>query len=58
VSRAHGPIEPHQSDEREQAIAPPGLFVSVEHQSDCARFLLQVHDRIRLRREAELAGNR
>jgi hypothetical protein len=51
-------MEPRQADEREQAGAPPGLFVSVEHQSDCARFLEQVHDTIRRRREAEMSGHR
>jgi hypothetical protein len=51
-------MEPHQADEREQVCVPPGLFVSVEHQSDCARFLEQVHDTIRRRREAETTGSR
>ena len=57
MSRAHGTLEPHRPEPR-QAAAPPGSFVSAELQSDCARFLQQLHDTIRRRREAEASGYR
>ena len=37
---------------------PPGQFISDEHQSDCRRFLEEIKDVVRRRREAGLGRER
>ena len=38
----------------EQHVAPPGQFISDEHEADCSRFLEEVKEFIRHRSEAGL----
>ena len=38
--------------------APPGQFVSDEHEADCSRFLEEVKEFVRRRREAGLGRER
>ena len=57
MSRVYGPPEA-PPEQREQVAASPGSFVSAELQSDCARFLEQLHDTIKRRLEAEIASSR
>jgi hypothetical protein len=49
--------ESQSQPEREQQ-APPGQFVSDEHEADCSRFLEEVKEFIRRRSEAGLARGR
>lgn len=50
-----GPDDHERPQNAEQAqVAPPGHFLSAELQSDCARFLEDVHTLVR-RREQEAA---
>jgi hypothetical protein len=50
-----GPDDHERPQNAEQAqTAPPGHFLSAELQSDCARFLEDVHNLVR-RRELEAA---
>jgi hypothetical protein len=44
--------------EREGTQAPPGQFVSDEHEADCSRFLEEVKEFVRRRREAGLGRER
>jgi hypothetical protein len=44
-----------QSDPERERPAPPGQFVSDEHEADCSRFLEEVKEFIRHRSEAGLA---
>jgi hypothetical protein len=44
--------------EREGTQAPPGQFVSDEHEADCSRFLEEVKEFVRRRREAGLDRER
>ena len=46
---------PPQADDRE---APPGQFVSDEHEADCLRFLEDVKELARRRHEAGLGRER
>ena len=43
---------------REQQHAPPGQFVSEEHEADCSRFLEEVKAFIRRRSEAGISTGR
>ena len=49
--------ETQPEPEREQQ-APPGQFVSDEHEADCSRFLEEVKEYIRRRSEAGLGRGR
>jgi hypothetical protein len=49
--------EPQAEPEREHQ-APPGQFVSDEHEADCSRFLEEVKEFIRRRSEAGLGRGR
>ncbi len=49
--------EPQPDPNREQQ-APPGQFVSDEHEADCTRFLQEVKEFIRRRYEAGLGRER
>jgi hypothetical protein len=50
-----GPDDRERPQNAEQAqVCPPGHFLSAELQSDCARFLEDVHTLVR-RREQEVA---
>jgi hypothetical protein len=42
----------------EEMHAPPGQFVSDEHEADCHRFLEEVKEFVRRRREAGLGRER
>lgn len=42
----------------EQTQVPPGQFVSDEHEADCSRFLEEVKEFVRRRREAGLGRER
>ena len=48
-----GGSQPEQ--EREEQNAPPGQFVSDEHEADCSRFLEEVKEFVRRRNEAGLS---
>ena len=47
-----------QSETTREAAAPPGQFVSDEHEADCSRFLQEVQEFIRRRSEAGLGRER
>jgi hypothetical protein len=49
--RDAGEMQPEQEREHQ---APPGQFVSEEHERDCSRFLEEVKEFIRRRSEAGL----
>jgi hypothetical protein len=54
---------PRLKDDKTQAEAgrtqsPPGQFVSNEHEADCSRFLEEVKEFVRRRREAGLGRER
>jgi hypothetical protein len=42
----------------EQQAAPPGQFISDEHEADCSRFLEEVKEFVQRRREAGLGRER
>ena len=44
--------------EREPNHAPPGQFISDEHEADCSRFLEEVKEFVRRRHEAGLGRDR
>ena len=44
-----------QPDPKQDQPAPPGQFVSDEHEADCSRFLREVKELLRHRSEAGLA---
>jgi hypothetical protein len=44
--------------ELEASEAPPGQFVSDEHEADCSRFLEEVKEFVQRRREAGLGRDR
>jgi hypothetical protein len=44
--------------EAESEHAPPGQFISDEHEADCSRFLEEVKEFVRRRREAGLGRER
>jgi hypothetical protein len=44
--------------EAESQQAPPGQFISDEHEADCSRFLEEVKEFVRRRREAGLGRER
>jgi hypothetical protein len=46
----------HESDEKR--VTPPGQFVSDQHEADCSRFLAEVMELARRRREAGLGRDR
>jgi hypothetical protein len=43
-----------QPETEAQRQAPPGQFVSDEHEADCSRFLQEVREFVQRRREAGL----
>jgi hypothetical protein len=47
-----------QPDPKQDQPAPPGQFVSDEHEADCSRFLRDVKELLRHRSEAGLARER
>jgi hypothetical protein len=47
-----------QPDPKRDQPAPPGQFVSDEHEADCSRFLREVKELLRHRYEAGLARER
>jgi hypothetical protein len=47
-----------QHEAEEQQAAPPGQFVSDEHEADCCRFLAEVKEFVERRREAGLGRER
>ena len=47
-----------QPDPKQDQLAPPGQFVSDEHEADCSRFLREVKELLRHRSEAGLARER
>ena len=47
-----------QPDPKREAQAPPGQFVSHEHEADCSRFLEEVKEFVRRRFEAGLGRKR
>jgi hypothetical protein len=47
-----------QSEHEPQEHAPPGQFVSGEHEADCSRFLKEVKEFVRRRSEAGLNPGR
>jgi hypothetical protein len=46
----------HEPEGRQQA--PPGQFISDEHEADCSRFLEEVKEFVQRRREAGLGRER
>lgn len=50
-----GQVQPDPKQERE---APPGQFVSDQHEADCSRFLDEVQEFIRRRSEQGLGRER
>jgi hypothetical protein len=46
------------TDPKREVEAPPGQFVSDEHEADCSRFLREVKESIRHRCEAGLGRER
>jgi hypothetical protein len=50
-----GTSQPEQSAEQS---APPGQFISDEHEADCSRFLEEVKEFVRRRHEAGLGRER
>ena len=46
------------ADSKRELEAPPGQFVSDEHEADCSRFLQEVKESIRHRSEAGLGRER
>ena len=55
MPRLKGDDAPPQAETRE---APPGQFVSDEHEADCLRFLEQVKEFVQRRYEAGLGRER
>jgi hypothetical protein len=47
-----------QHEAEDQQAAPPGQFVSDEHEADCSRFLAEVKEFVQRRREAGLGRER
>jgi hypothetical protein len=58
VSRLRADTGQVQPDPKQDQPAPPGQFVSDEHEADCSRFLQEVQEFIRHRSEAGLARER
>lgn len=47
-----------QPEQRTEQPAPPGQFISDEHEADCSRFLEEVKEFVRRRYEAGLGRER
>ena len=47
-----------QLEPRAEQQAPPGQFISDEHEADCSRFLEEVKEFVRRRHEAGLGRER
>jgi hypothetical protein len=45
-----------QPEQEQEQSAPPGQFVSDEHEADCSRFLEEVKEFVRRRSEAGLSS--
>ena len=62
IERVGGPLPRLEAEktrpEREPNHAPPGQFISDEHEADCSRFLEEVKEFVQRRREAGLGRER